>query len=530
MVIRGGTVHDGAGGPGRRADVLIAGDRIVGVGAEPAEHGGRVLDATGLAVTPGFINVLSHAWPTLQQDGSAASEIRQGVTTEVFGEADSPGPADATYGAYLQGAYETLARTDFPRLADGLDAIAGDCAVNVASFVGGANLRYLGAGFADRPLEPAELDRVRAVLTEELADGALGVGTALIYPPGRFADTAELVALCEVVAAHDGLYVSHLRSEGDRLLEALDELLTINERTGVRAEVYHLKALGRANWPKMARAIARIAAARAAGRQVSANMYPYEAGGNPLSACIPPRFHDGGPDALARRLADPTQRAAMADALRRPSQEFENLFLAAGGGSGVLLPRDLRDGTPARGATLDVLADRFDTDDADALLEVVARDHNIQAAFFFVDPANLELGLREPWVAIGSDAAAHPAWPPWTDQTVHPRTYGTFARVLGTYCRQRGLFGFGEAVRKMTGLPADTLRLPGRGRLTPGAYADVVVLDPDTVTDTATWQHPHRYATGVRDVLVNGAVAVRDGAPTAARAGRRLRRAGSAAA
>ncbi|WP_063842923.1 amidohydrolase family protein [Sphaerimonospora mesophila] len=528
LVVRGGTVYDGGGAPGVAADVLVAGDRVVDVGTAPAEHSGLVIDATGLAVTPGFVNVLSHAWPDLLVDGGAESELRQGVTTEVFGEADSPGPADRAYGDYLRDVYEASVTADFRRLGDGLDAIErGGVAPNVASFVGGANLRYLGAGFADRRLSGPELDRVGGVLAEELQDGALGLGTALIYPPGRYADTDELAALCEVVADHDGLYISHLRSEGDALLESLDELLTLNERTGVRAEVYHLKALGRRNWPKMRQAVERIALAREAGRPISADMYPYEAGGNPLYACVPPRFQDGGPEALAARLADPAQRREMAAALRTETAEFENLFLAAGGGSGVLLPRDLRDGTPARGRRLDAVAATLGMDDAEALLEVVARDPWISAVYFFVDPANLELGLRQPWVSIGSDASAHPASPPWSERGTHPRTYGTFARVLGHFCRDRKLFSFAEAVRRMTGLPAETLRLPGRGRLTPGSYADIVVLDPDAVADTATWDEPHRYALGVRDVVVNGVPALSGGMPTGVRPGRRLRRAGS---
>lgn len=528
LVVRGGTVYDGTGQPGRVADLLVAGDRVVGTGPPPAEHAAQVLDATGLAVVPGFVNILSHAWPALLVDGTAESELRQGVTTEVFGEADSPGPADPAYGEYLGEVYEAPGPVGFARLGDGLDALAGGGLVpNVASFVGGANLRYLGAGFADRPLAPAELDRIRGVLAEELQDGALGLGTALIYPPGRYADTAELAALCQLVAEADGLYISHLRSEAEGFLDALDELLTLHHRTGVRAEVYHLKAAGRANWPKMRTAVERIAAARAAGAPVGANMYPYDAGGNPLGSCVPPRFHAGGPAALAARLADPAQRAEMAAALRTETGGFENLFLAAGGGAGVRLLRDLADGTPAQGRTLAEVAAGFGLDDADGLLEIVARDPWIPAAYFFVDPANLELGLAQDWVCIGSDASAHPAAPPWSQRATHPRTYGSFARFLGHYCRDRGLCGgFSAAIRRVTSLPADRLRLSGRGRLTPGSYADLVVLDPAAIADTATWQDPHRYAEGVRDVVVNGTVVLAGGRVTGQRPGRRLRRAG----
>ena len=525
VVIAGGTVFDGTGGPGRTADVLIEQDRVVEIGPSPAEHGALVVDATGLAVTPGFINVLSHAWSAMQKDGSAESELRQGVTTEVFGESASPGPTSSAYAAFVRDFYGSWTRAEFAHLGDGLDdLVRGGVSPNVASFVGGANLRTLGAGFDDRRLTSSELQTICALLDEEMRDGALGLGTALIYPPGRFADTDELVALCEVVAAHDGLYISHLRSEGDAFSAAVDELMAINERAGVRAEIYHLKAAGRANWPLMADVIDRITVARDRGRAISANMYPYEAGGTSLASCIPPKYHEGGPEALAARLTDERQRRAMALDMTRGSAEFENLLLASGGGRGVLLLRDLTDGTDARGRTLDAVGADLGVGDEDALLEIVARDPWIQAAFFIIDPANIELGLAEPWVSIGSDSPAHPATPPWTDDATHPRTYGTFARVLGPYVRERGLFTFAEAVRRMTSLSADTLRLTNRGRLGPGYFADVVVLDPATVADTATWTEPHSYSVGVQHVLVNGEVAVLDGEATAARPGRRLRR------
>lgn len=530
LVVRGGAVYDGDGGPPRHADVLVSDDRVVELGAEPAEHGAEVVDATGLAVVPGFVNVLSHAWATMQVDGSAASELLQGVTTEIFGEADSPGPADAVYGSYARDAYGGIGRADFGRLSEGLDAIAGTgIAPNVASLVGGANLRYLGAGFDDRPMSAQEQRNVCAVLAEELQEGALGLGTALIYPPGRFSSTDELVALCEVVAAHGGIYVSHLRSEGNRFLESLDELIDISTRSGVRADVYHLKAAGRRNWPKMRQAIDRIEAARASGLSVAANMYPYEAGSNPLSACIPPRFQDGGPERLAARLADPAQRAAMAEELSRDSADFENLLLASGGGDGVLLLRDLRDGTPARGQRLSVVAERLEMpDDVTGLLEIVARDPWIGAALFLMDWPNVELGFAQEWVSVGSDAAAHPATPPWNDVATHPRTYGTFARVLGEFARERKLFPFTEAVRRMTSLPADRFALDRRGRLRAGGFADIVVLDPSRAGDRATWSEPHRYAVGVQHVIVNGVRVVTDGRLTGARPGKRLRRAGSA--
>ncbi len=373
VVVRGGTVYDGLGSSGRSADVVIDGDVVALVGDAPQSVDAIEVDATGQAVIPGLVNVLSHAWGVLQQDGSAASDLLQGVTTEVFGEAFTPGPSSPAFVELCSSSYEADGRVDFARLSEGLSYLESlGVAVNVASSLGGHHLRLLAAGFEDRRLTTGELDRLRGLVAEEMQEGALGIGTALIYPPGRFADTDELVQLCEVVAAYDGLYTSHLRSEGDRFLESLDELLEISTRSGVRAEVFHLKAAGRANWPKMAQAIERIDAARAADLAVSANMYPYEAGGTELAASIPPHFHEGGPSALAERLANPSQRALMAAEVRSTSGDFENLFLAAGGGEGILFLDDLADGTRCAGRRLSAVADDLGLDEAAALLVVLS--------------------------------------------------------------------------------------------------------------------------------------------------------------
>ncbi|MDQ1694985.1 MAG: N-acyl-D-amino-acid deacylase [Frankiaceae bacterium] len=528
LVIRGGIVVDGTGAPGRVADVTVDGDRIGAIGPAPAETGGETLDATGLIVSPGFINVLSHAWGSLQRDPTGASDLLQGVTTEVFGEAYSLGPSDQRLVESLRpwGSLAEDAKLDFARLSEGLSYLESrGVALNIASFVGGTNLRILMAGFDAGPAEPAELDRVRGIVEEELQEGALGIGTALIYPPGRFASTDELVALCEVVGRYDGTYISHMRSEGDQFLECLDELLDIGRRASVRTEVYHLKAAGAANWPKMKLAIETIEAARQSGQAVSANMYPYTAGATALAASIPPRFHVGGPQALLQRLADRALRAQIAAEMRLPSDDFENLFYGAEGGRGILFFEDLSDGTPARGRRLSEIAADRGMDEADALLDIVANEPGQGVAYFMIDEDNVRLGLQQPWVSIGSDAAAHQTIMPFTDGATHPRTYGTFARVLGHYCRDEGLFSLEEAVRRMSSLPADNLRLADRGRLAMGAFADIAVFDPATVQDYATYEDAHRYATGVRHVVVNGTPVVRDGSLTQATPGRRLRRA-----
>jgi N-acyl-D-amino-acid deacylase len=528
LVLRGGSVVDGTGAPARPADVAVDGDRVVAVGDVGEQVDARVLDATGLVVAPGFVNVLSHAWASLQLDPSGGSDLLQGVTTEVFGEAFSLGPSDDRMLEAMspwgdKGDVEVV----FARLSEGLEHLERTgVAPNVASFVGGVNLRVLAAGFDDRPLTPAELDGLCALVDEEMADGALGIGTALIYAPGRFARTDELLALCKVLGRHGGVYISHLRSEGDQFLECLDELLMLGREGGCRAEVYHLKAAGRHNWPKMKLAIERIEQARESGQPVAANMYPYTAGGTALSAAIPPRFHVGGPEALKERLTDPAQRRAMAAEMREPSDDFENLFLGAGGDGILFLDDldDLDDGTAANGRRLSELAADFGLDDADALLEVVARDPGTGAAYFLMDEDNVRLGLQQPWVSVGSDAAAHRAVPPFTDSATHPRTYGTFARFLGHYGRDEGLFGFEDGIRRMTSLPADSLGLVGRGRVVDGGFADLVVLDPQTYVDHATFAEPHRYATGVAHVVVNGRVVVADGELTSETPGRRLRR------
>jgi len=531
VVIKGGTVYDGTGSAGFRAEVVIQGDVIAGLlppeTPEVDALDAEVINAQGLAVAPGFINVLSHAWGSLQVDPTGASDVFQGVTTEVFGEAFSLGPGGPRFAEMMASwGVEDSVTVDFPRLSDGLDHLESHgVGLNVASFIGGHNLRVLAGGFDDRPLEPVELDRLRALVAEEMQEGALGIGTALIYPPGRFARTDELVALSEVVGRYGGTYISHMRSEGDQFLECLNELLHIGVAADVRTEVYHLKAAGQHNWPKMQLAIDRIEAARQSGQPVSADMYPYTAGGTSLASSIPPSYHVGGMEALLDRLTDPAQRQLMAADIAKPSNDFENLYLAAGGGEGILFFNDLADGTPARGRWLSELAAELGLEEIDALLEIVARQPSIGVGYFIIDEDNVRLGLSQPWVSIGSDAGAHQAMAPFTDSAAHPRTYGTFARVLGRYCREEGLFPLTEAVRRMTSLPAQNLGLVGRGVLAEGAFADVVVFDPATVADRATFTDSHLYATGVHHVLVNGTAVVDNGTLTQARPGRRLRRA-----
>lgn len=529
LVLRGGTVHDGSGGPGRVADVVVDGDRIASVAATATSDDADVLDVDGLVVAPGFINVLSHAYFSLQRDPRGLSDLYQGVTTEVFGEGVSIGPLTPAAQELLEPGLEAdRPSIDWPRLSEFLAHLeTRGVAQNVASFVGAENMRMLGAGAENRPFTAQEMSYVSGVLDEEMRDGALGLGSALIYPPGCFASTDELVALNQVVARHDGLYISHMRSEGDHMLDAVAELVEIGKRAEVRAEIFHLKTAGPWNRQKMTPAVQMVDSARAAGQQVTADVYPYLAGETALAASIPPAFHEGGTAQLAARLRDPSEREEMRKAVLSSSEGWENLYQASGGAEGVLLlPDAASPAAPYRGLTLQQAADREDTaDPVDALLDLVALDPALAAMYFMMDEDCLRTALRQPWVSVGSDAPALAAESPFTDTLAHPRAYGAFARILAKYVRDEGLLSLQDAIRRMTSLPATNLRLRGRGLLAAGNYADVVVFDPATVADVATYDDPHRYATGVRHVIVNGELALRDGVPTGRLTGRALKRA-----
>ncbi|WP_033288895.1 N-acyl-D-amino-acid deacylase family protein [Amycolatopsis jejuensis] len=523
LVIRGGSVVDGTGGPARLVDVAIAGDRIEAVGEVP-ETDVPELDAAGCVVAPGFINVLSHAYETLQLDPRGLSDLYQGVTTEVFGEGRSMGPVTGRM-TDLVAAEPPLfgMRTSWPRLGDFFaDLAAAGLGLNIASFVGAENLRMPFAGTEDRPLTTDELAAACALLDEELADGALGVGSALIYSPGSYASTEELIAYARVLARHDALYISHIRGESDRLVDSVDELIRIARESSARAEIYHLKASGKQNWPLMTTVLERVAQARAEGLGVTADIYPYDAGSTFLSAFIPPRFHEGGHAALAERIADPVTRKEIKAAILDPGQDWENLYLGSGGASGILLL-----GTGAdhlKGHTLaEVSAHRWDSDPLDTLLDLVTAEPKLMVAEFTASETDVRRALQQPWVSVCTDSEAIAAEPPFTDTSIHPRTYGAFARVLGPWVRE-GVLPLEEAVRRMTSLPASNLRLPDRGVLRPGAFADVTVFDPAAVQDNATYLNPHRYADGMRHVLVNGQAALREGQPTGVLAGRALRR------
>jgi N-acyl-D-amino-acid deacylase len=526
VVIRGGTVYDGTGAPGRRADVGIRGDRIGGVGDLSDTPAATVIDAAGLAVAPGFINMLSWSTESLLVDGRSQGELREGVTTQIFGEGNSMGPltpemkrraieqmGDLKYSITWTSLSEYLRQLEEQGVSQ-----------NVASFIGATTIREHVIGLEDKKPTSAQLDEMRALVRQEMEAGALGIGSSLIYAPAFYASTEELIELCKVAAQYRGKYISHMRSEGNRLLEAVDELIRISREAGIPAEIYHLKAAGQANWPKMDRVIARIEAARKDGLKITADMYTYPAGATGLDASMPPWVLDGGYEAAYKRLADPATRKKIGAAIRTPSDDWENLYKAAGSADRVLLVEFKSDTLkPLTGKTLAEAAKMRGEDPIDTIMNLVLEDRSrVGTVYFMMSEDNIRKQIVLPWVSFGSDAASMAPEPPFTKSSAHPRAYGNFARVLGKYVRDDRVLTLADAVRKLSGLPATNLELDRRGFLKEGMFADVVVFDPVTIADRATFDNPHQYAVGMRHVFVNGAQVIKSGEHTGAKPGRAL--------
>jgi len=527
VVIRHGTIYDGSGGTPRVGDLAIQGDSIVAVGDIGAGRGRVEVDATGLAVAPGFINMLSWATESLIEDGRSQGDIRQGVTLEVFGEGESMGPlsdsmkADA---ARQQG--DIQYPIEWTTLDEYLTSLTRrGVSPNVASFIGATTVRIHEIGYADRPPTPAELARMRALVDTAMLDGALGVGSSLIYAPAFYAGTDELVALCEEASRYGGMYISHLRSEGNRLLPAVDELIGIARRAHIPAEIYHLKAAGRANWGKLDSVITRVEAARADSLRVTADMYTYTAGATGLDAAMPPWVQEGGLEAWRARLRDPATRARVAREMRTPTDRWENLFLAAGSPENVLLVGFRQDSLkPLTGKTLAEVARMRGTSPEETAMDLVVQDDSrVGTIYFLMSEDNVRREIALPWVSFGSDAGSLAPEGVFLKSNPHPRAYGNFARLLGRYVRDEHVIPLAEAVHRLSLLPATNLRIERRGALRPGYYADVVVFNPDSIADHATFERPHQYATGVVDVFVNGVQVLRNGEHTGAKPGRVVR-------
>jgi N-acyl-D-amino-acid deacylase len=521
VLIAGGDVYDGSGADPVPADVGVRGDRVVAVGRDLPREAGVVIDAVGKAVCPGFINILSHSHLSILHDPRSLGELTQGVTTEVFGEGTSMGPLTARLRAELEHAGRGLdVEVSWTRLSEYLRHVERrGASQNVASFIGAGTLRAGVVGYSDRPATPAELDRMREIAAEEMADGALGIASALVYPPGSYAPTSELASLAEVAAAYDGCYASHVRGERDQLPAALGEFLRIVRQAGPRGEVFHLKAMGRPNWHLMDGAISLIEQARSAGLRVTADVYPYTASSTGLASIIPGRYHEGGAAALYDRLGDPAVRAAISAELSASARwgdatEAENV---------LILRVTAEENRKWQGRTLAEIAAARGAAPVETALDLIRSDRSrIQAAFFSISEENLRVALRRPWVGISSDGASMAPEGAFLRAPTHPRAYGSFARVLGHYVRDERVLPLADAIRRMSGLPAATLGLSGRGVLREGAYADIVGFDPATVADRATFGDPHQLSAGVSEVLVNGKVAISGGTFTGELAGRAL--------
>jgi len=525
VVIRHGTIYDGSGNDPLVGDLAIEGDTIAAVGAVTGR--GRVeIDASGLAVSPGFINMLSHSEETLIQDPRSQGEIRQGVTLEVFGEGSMGPLSDAMKQEALEQQGDIKYPIEWTTLGEYFDFLERrGIATNVASFVGASTARVHVIGYQNRAPTPAELDRMKELVARAMDEGALGVTTALIYTPATFAKTDELIALAKVAAEAGGSYAAHIRSEGDRFLEAIDETIRIASEAGLPAEIYHLKAAGNANWPKMDRAIQKIDSARAAGFRITADMYTYTAGATGLDAAMPPWVQEGGLQAWIGRLKDPTIRRRVAREMRTPSDQWENLYLGAGSPDQVLLLGFKTDSLkPLIGKTLSEVARARGKSPEETAMDLVIQDGTrVDVAYFLMSEENIEKQIAKPWVSFGSDAGSQAPEGPFLKSNPHPRAYGNFARLLGKYVRDERVISLQEAIRRLTTLPAENLRLQRRGALTPGYYADVVVFDAAKIQDHATFEQPHHYATGVLHVFVNGGHVLKDGEHTGALPGRIVR-------
>jgi len=525
LLIRGGTVYDGSGSEGRSADVGIAGAKVAAIGSFASARAGEVIDATGLAVAPGFINMLSHSYLSMLHDGRSLGELKQGVTLQVFGEGNSMGPLTGSGKRWVERLDADLHYTvEWDSLAGYLEQCERQgVSQNVASYIGATTLRSIVAGYENRPLTARETETVRSLIRDEMTAGALGIGSSLIYPPAFFASTEELIDMCRAAAPYGGRYISHMRSESEGLVDVgLAELIRIAREAEVPAEAYHLKAAGQAAWPLMQPAIDTIERARAEGLAITADMYTYTAGATGLSNCIPPWFHEGGQERLIERLRDPASRREIRAAIEGDSNDWENLYRRGGTPDNILIlqVREERN-RKYQGKRLSEVASLMGRDPIDALMDLVADDRSrITTAYFMMDEANVRLGLRQPWVSLGSDSPSTAAEGVFLQRSTHPRAYGNFARFLGKYVRDEQLMPLGEGIRRLTSLPAGNLGLDKRGRLEPGYFADIVVFDPATIADTATYERPHSYAAGVRDVVVNGVLNLRAGEHTGKFSGR----------
>jgi N-acyl-D-amino-acid deacylase len=526
LIIRGGTIYDGLGGQAWTGDVAVSGDRIAGMGDFSQFTAVTEIDAAGLAVAPGFINMLSWAVTSLIEDGRGMSDIKQGVTLEVFGEGWSMGPwTEEMKREDIERQQDIRYEVSWTTLNEYLEFLVGrGISPNVASYVGAATLRIHEIGYDNRAGTPEELARMQNLVRQAMREGALGVGSSLIYAPANFADTEELIALVSAAAEYGGAYISHIRSEGDFLVEGVEELLAIARATGAPAEIYHLKASGKPNWSKLDTVFRLVEEARSEGLRITADMYTYPASATGLNAAMPLWVQEGGHEAWVARLKDPDISARVFREMTDPSIEWENRYLQVGPENILLLGFRTEALRPYIGKTLLEVAGLRETHPAQTAIDLVVEDDSrVDVSYFSMSMDNVRKKVSRNWVSFGSDEAAPATEGVFLNSNNHPRAYGTFAKVLGQFTREEGLISLPEAIRRLTSLPAENINIRNRGRLADGYYADIVVFDPAAIEDHATFPEPHQYATGVSHVVINGEQVLRNGQHTGATPGRIVR-------
>lgn len=528
ILIKNGQLVDGSGQPAYIGDIGINADTIAAVGNLESDKGIKEIDATGLTVAPGFINMLSWATESLIEDGKSQSDIRQGVTLEVFGEGWSMGPLNEQSKKAIQGISDGSIEYDitWETLGEYLEFLeTKGVAPNVASFIGATTLRINTVGFEDRAPTPVEMDTMKTMVRKAMEEGAMGIGSSLIYAPGFYSSTEELIELCKVASEYDGMYISHMRSEGNRFLESLDELIRIADEAAIRAEVYHLKQGGKDNWNKLEPAIAKIDSARSAGLHITTNMYNYTAGATGLDAAMPPWVQEGGYEKWAERLQDPAIRKKVAKEMATPTDEWENLLLGTGSNDKILLIGFKNDSLKyLTGKSLAEVAKMRNTSPEETAMDLVVQDGSrVGTVYFLMTEENVKKQLTLPYMSFGSDAESSAPEGVFLESSTHPRAYGNVARLLGKYVREEKVIPLEEAIYKLTTLPATNLKIKKRGALREGYFADVAIFDPKTIRDNATFEQPMQYATGMQHVFVNGEQVLKDGEHTGALPGKVVR-------
>lgn len=526
IIIRNGTVYDGSGAAPLRADVAIRGDQIVEIGDLSGAKATTEIDAKGMAVSPGFINMLSHSWATMIVDGRSMGELKQGVTTQIMGEGSSMGPwNEEQKKRRLEDQGDLRYPIEWTTLGEYLAWLEKrGVSQNFASYIGATTIREHVIGWEDRQATPQEMEKMRELVRSEMEAGALGIGSSLIYAPAFFASTEELIELCKVASKYKGKYISHIRSEANQLTEAVDELLRIAREARIPAEIYHLKAGGSENWPKMDQVIEMVEKARSEGLKITADMYTYTAGATGLTSTMPPWVLDGGYDALFKRLEDPAMRKKIAAEMKKPGKDWENFYVLVGSPDKILLVGFKSDALkPLAGKTLTEVARMRGKDPTETAMDLILEDRSrVGTVYFLMSEENIKKQFARPWVSLGSDAGSMATEGVFLKSSTHPRAYGNFARFLGKYVRDEKLMPLEEGIHRMTGLPAANLELDRRGILKNGNFADVVIFDPQEIADKATFENPHQYSVGVKHVLVNGVQVLKDGEHTGSKPGRAL--------